>query len=206
VFPTGAPHNENRRAGLLPRRAPNEKRTTVVMGQPATSATGRLRPHLRDAALHGLAGDVARELSRATGTDPAANLLHFLTMIGNGAGPQPHLRVGGADHPARLHALVVGDAASGLKGTSLASVEDLFAEADPHWHTHRIRRSGLQSPEAMIELVADGPGGDCRLMIVETEYARFVARSAASGTFLPILRNAFDGTPLQLDRVRRGAP
>lgn len=167
------------------------------------NAIAYLRPHLSKAALHGFAGDVAVQLSLATGADPVAILLQFLAMLGNSVGPEPHVWFGGARHPARLFVLLVGDAAQGLKGTALSALDPLFAEADPEWHTYRVQ-PGIQSPEAMIELVADGPEGDCRLLIVETEYQRLVSRSAASGTFSAQLRRAFDGSSLQITRRQRG--
>ena len=81
-----------------------------------------LRPELPPAALHGLPGEVAVTLSEAAGADPAAVLVSFLALLGNAAGPQPHARFGGAEHPARLFAVLVGDAATGRKGTALAAV------------------------------------------------------------------------------------
>ena len=160
-----------------------------------------LRPELPAAALYGLAGEVAATLADATGADPAAVLLTFLALAGNAAGPQPHAWFGGAQHPARLFVVLVGDAASGRKGTALAAVEQLFAEADPDWADTRILH-GLQSAEAMIDQVADGRG-DCRLMVVETEFARLVATMARSGTLSAQLRNAWDGRTLQRISIRR---
>jgi len=163
------------------------------------SLTARLRPALPEVALHGLAGDVARVLSAETGADPAGILLVFLTMFGNAAGPQPHLVFGFVRQSARLFVVIVGDAATGGKGTILAVVEQLFAAADPDWYSHRIL-TGLQSPEAMIDQVADG-SGDCRLLIVEPEFARLASRMASSGTaFSAQLRNAYDGRPLEITR------
>ena len=82
-----------------------------------TTATGTvpplaafLRPELHPAALHGLPGDVATTLADATGADPAAVLLAFLTLAGNAAGPQPHAWFGGAQHPGRLFVVLVGEA------------------------------------------------------------------------------------------------
>ena len=167
------------------------------------STTAHLRPVLPKAALYGLSGAIACAVSKATGADPAGILLQFLAMLGNCVGPQPHVWFGNAKHSARLFVLLVGDAALGLKGTSQAAVADLFAEADPAWYRNRVH-GGVQSPEAMIELVADGPSGDCRLLIFEAEYQRLVSRSAASGTFAAQLRRAFDGGPLQINRSRRG--
>lgn len=162
-----------------------------------------LRPELPAAALHGLAGEVAVSLADATGADPAAVLMTFLALTGNAAGEQPHAWFGGAQHPARLFVVLVGDAASGRKGTAFGAVERLFAEADPDWAEARVLH-GLQSAEAMIDRVADGRlDGDSRLTIAETEFARLVATMARSGTLSAQLRNAWDGRTLQRTGVRR---
>ena len=54
-------------------------------------------------------------------------------------------------HSARLYAVIVGDAATGGKGTILAVVERLFAEADPRLVSAPHPHQRLQSPQAMIE-------------------------------------------------------
>jgi hypothetical protein len=160
-----------------------------------------LRPELPAAALYGLPGEIATALSEATGTDPAAVLVAFLSLLGNAAGPQPHAQFGGAEHPARLFAVLVGDAATGRKGTALGAVEKLFSEADPEWAESRILY-GLQSAEAMIDRVADGTADDCRLMVVETEFGRLVETMARTGTLSAQLRNAWDGRVLQRATAR----
>jgi len=48
-------------------------------------------------------------LAAATGADPAAILMSFLTMLGCAAGRQPHVVYRGAAHPARLFAIIAGD-------------------------------------------------------------------------------------------------
>ena len=154
-----------------------------------------LRPVLPPGALLGLPGEVAVTLAAATGADPAAVLVTFLTLLGSAAGPQPHAWFGGAQHPGRLFAVLVGDAAAGRKGTALGAVERLFAEADPQWADERVLY-GLQSGEAMIDRVADG-GTDCRLMVVETEFSRLAETMARTGTLSAQLRNAWDGRVLQ---------
>jgi hypothetical protein len=183
----------------LPQSARSEvdqARTAKAVTSASTSPSAYLRPPLPQAALHGLAGDVARVLSTETGADPGGVLLVFLTMLGNAVGPEPHLIFGSDRQSARLFVVIVGDAATGGKGTILSVVEMLFAEADPVWY-HRIR-IGLQSPQAMIEQVADGPQGDGRLLIVEPEFARLVSRIFSSGTeFSAQLRNAYDGRTLE---------
>jgi hypothetical protein len=141
-------------------------------------------------------------MAQATGADPAAVLLSFLALLGNAAGPQPHVWFGGAQHPSRLFVVLVGDAATGRKGTALGAVERLFAEADPEWAEARVLY-GLQSAEAMIERVADGAAADCRLMVVETEFARLAETMARTGTLSAQLRNAWDGRVLQRVNTRR---
>jgi hypothetical protein len=160
-----------------------------------------LRPELPPVALRGLPGDAALALSEASGADPAAVLVTFLALLGNAAGPQPHARFGGAEHPARLFAVLVGDAATGRKGTALGAVERLFTEADPDWADGRVL-FGLQSAEAMIDHVADDHSPDCRLMVVETEFGRLVETMARTGTLSAQLRNAWDGRTLQRATAR----
>jgi hypothetical protein len=159
-----------------------------------------LRPELPPGALYGLPGEVAVAIGESSGADPAAVLVAFLALLGNAAGPQPHAWFGGAEHPARLFAVLVGDAATGRKGTAAGAVERLFAEADPDWADSRLAY-GIQSGESMIERVADG-SGDCRLMVVETEFARLAETMARTGTLSTHLRNAWDGRALQRTTAR----
>ena len=167
---------------------------------PVPPLSAFLRPELPPAALYGLPGDVATALAASSGADPAALLLSFLALLGNAAGPQPHARFGGAEHPARLFVVLVGDAATGRKGTALGAVEALFAEADPDWADARVLY-GLQSAEAMIDAVAD-EAGDCRLMVVESEFARLAETMARTGTLSAQLRNAWDGRALHRSTTR----
>jgi hypothetical protein len=171
------------------------------MAVPVPPLAAFLRPELPPAALHGLPGEIATTLADASGADPAAVLLAFLALLGNAAGPQPHARFGGAEHPARLFVVLVGDAATGRKGTALSAVEPLFAEADPDWTDTRVMY-GIQSGEAIIDQVADGTG-DCRLMMVETEFARLAETMARTGTLSTHLRNAWDGRALHRASVRQ---
>ena len=159
-----------------------------------------LRPELPAAALHGLPGQAAVTLAAATGADKAAVLMCLLAMLGCAAGRQPHVVYRAAEHPARLFVIIAGDTGAGLKGTAVGAVERLFAIADPDWAETRILR-GLQSPEAMVERVADDASVDGRLLILEAEFARLAERMSRSGTFSPQLRAAWDGTILE--RVTR---
>ena len=169
--------------------------TAEPIAGPVPPLAAFLRPELPDAALYGLPGEVAVTLAESSGADPAAVLTSFLALLGNAAGPQPHAWFGGAEHPARLFVVLVGDAAIGRKGTALGAVERLFTVADPDWADGRVVY-GLQSAETMIDRVADEVAPDCRLMVVETEFARLVETMARTGTLSAQLRNAWDGRPL----------
>ena len=173
---------------------------TIAPEVPVPPLSAFLRPELPPAALYGLPGDVATALAASSGADPAAVLVSFLALLGNAAGPQPHARFGGAEHPARLFVVLVGDAATGRKGTALGAVEALFAEADPDWADARVLY-GLQSAEAMIDAVCDD-AGDCRLMVVESEFARLAETMARTGTLSAQLRNAWDGRALHRSTTR----
>ena len=126
----------------------------TAAGVPVPPLSAFLRPELPAAALVGLPGEVTARLAASSGADPAAILSAFLTLLGNAAGPQPHARFGGAEHPPRLFTVLVGDAATGRKGTAYGNVEDLFTAADPDWAEARVLY-GLQSGEAMIDQVHD---------------------------------------------------
>jgi hypothetical protein len=160
-----------------------------------------LRPELLDDALQGLAGEVAMTLSASSGADPASILTTFLTMFGNAVGRQPHVQFYGHDERAGLYTLIVGKWARGRKGTAYNAVQKLFLTAEPEWANNRIE-TGLQSPEAMIEMVADGPYTDPRLLIKEDEFSRFIATMGTNRRFPAQMRTAYDGSVLSRKRVR----
>ena len=157
------------------------------------SPTSQLR--LDDAALYGLAGDVVRTLAPHTEADPAALLVHYDVMFGNAVGAGPHVKLGPTAHPARLHALIVGDAADARKGTAGDHIEEIFRRAEPDWYETRIAR-GVQSSEALIRLVDDGTVFDRRLMVYEPEFARLLA-TMGGGKIASTLKVAWDGKTLE---------
>src|SRR3974390_1890867 len=97
---------------------------------------------------------------------------------------------------------MVGRWAGGRKVPPYKPLRTLFFPAEPEWANTRIE-SGLQSPEAMIEAVADSPTGDPRLLILETEFARLVAAMAASRKFSAQMRTGYDGEQLARKRVSK---
>jgi Protein of unknown function (DUF3987) len=170
-------------------------------GKLQTTRDELLRPVLPDDALFGLAGEVAVKLSESTGADVASILTMFLTSFGNAIGRQPHVQFYGHDEPGLLFTLIVGKWARGRKGTAWNAVRKLLVQAEPEWADRDIE-SGLQSSEAMIEAVADSPNGDPRMLILETEFGRFIAAMSAQRKFGPRMRTAYDGETLSARRVK----
>jgi hypothetical protein len=111
-------------------------------------------PTLEGDALHGLAGQVIDVLAPHTESSHAALLLDFLASFGSAAGAAPHAFADGAEHPARLNVLIVGETARARKGTSRSNIARVMAAADPAWSAHRVL-SGLASGEGLIAAVSD---------------------------------------------------
>ena len=166
---------------------------TVDAGAPCTAPAPpkvewddvRPWPTLDGAALYGLAGDVVHILEPHTEADPAALLVTFLALFGNAIGAGPHVRVGAAQHPARLFACLVGDTARARKGQSFAEVGSLFARADPEWW-EAARAGGLTSGEGIIARVRDDDQHpiEKRAHFYEPEFARTLAAAARDGSTL----------------------
>jgi hypothetical protein len=126
----------------------------------------------------------------------------FMTGFGNAIGRQPHVQFYGHDEPGALFTLIVGKWARGRKGTAWNAVRKLLSQAEPEWAARDIE-SGLQSSEAMIEAVADSPNGDPRMLILETEFGRFISAMSAQRKFGPRMRTAYDGETLSARRVKQ---
>jgi hypothetical protein len=157
-------------------------------------------PELDPAALHGLAGEFVDLVLPHTEADPVALLVQFHASFGNALGSGPHFTVEGDRHGGNLYACLVGDTASGRKGTSAGRVRKLFELVDSDWATER-NRSGVSTGEGLAFLLRDGsedgsdPGvDDKRLMIYEPEFARVLGVMDRQGnTLSPILRDLWDG-------------
>ena len=153
---------------------------------------------LDPAAFHGLAGELVESVAPHTEADPAALLLDFLACFGSAVGPGPHVRVGGAVHPARLFVLLVGTTSRARKGKSRAELRPVFAVADPGWSSERVV-GGLSSGEGLIAAVRDGANGDDpgvadkRLLAVEEEFESVLKVASRDGnTLSEVLRRAWD--------------
>ena len=109
---------------------------------------------LADAAFHGVAGEIIRNIEPHSEADPAGMLVQLLTGFGNLIGRNAHFRVEGDVHPAKLFCCLVGATSKGRKGTSWGQVANLLRAIDPDWHEDRIK-SGLSSGEGLIWQVRD---------------------------------------------------
>lgn len=158
-------------------------------------------PQLDQAAYHGLAGEVVRALDPHTEADPVALLVTFLVAFGAGVGRGPHALADGAEHPARLAAVIVGQTAKARKGSSWVNMRRVLHAAEPAFFLERVL-GGFGSGEALADALKDA--SERRLLVLETEFARILNIGRREGaTLSPILRDAWDGSRIQV-RSRAG--
>lgn len=159
----------------------------------------RAKPHLKEAAYYGLAGEIVRFLLPFTEAHPAALLADILAMFGVMAGhplgPWPHMVADGAQHPARLNVLVVGNTARARKSTAFQQVRGIFRYVDPEFLETQIV-GGFGSGEALINDLAQAP--DKRRLIAEDEFSRPLTVAQREGQILSaVMRQAWDGGTLR---------
>lgn len=152
-------------------------------------------PQIDQMAFSGLAGEIVSTIAPHTEADPAALLLTFLACIGSSVGSGPHALADGAEHPARLNVVLVGETSRARKGTAHAQIQRVMRYADPGWLDERTL-GGLGSGEGLILAVADtedGPPCDKRLLVFEPEFSRVLSVAAREGcTLSQTLRQAWD--------------
>src|SRR5262249_39381836 len=112
-------------------------------------------PKLGDAALHGLAGDLIRQIEPHTEADIVALLIQFLTAFGSIIGRKAHCLVEGFAHHGNLFACLVGDSSRGRKGTASQRILQLFAKLDNGIWSEHCQAHGLSSGEGLIWAVRD---------------------------------------------------
>lgn len=161
-------------------------------------------PKLPDRALYGLTGQVVEMILPHTEGDPAALAMDFLIgfgiMAGNEIGQRPHMEADGAQHPARLNALIVGDTSRARKSSAYQRVYQIMSKVNPDFTATRIR-SGFGSGEALIDDVAES--ADKRLWVCESEFSRVLVAANRDGSILShVMRQAWDGDRLQV-RTRK---
>jgi hypothetical protein len=170
-------------------------------------------PTIDDTAYHGLAGDFVNTIEPHTEADSAGLLVQFLVAFGNIVGPEPYYLVESDRHHANLFAVLVGNSSRGRKGTSGGRVRLMAQAADEVWSSER-NAAGLSSGEGLINAVRDKVMKwnakdqtneivdvgvtDRRLLVTEGEFAGTLSvMERAGNTLSPVIRNAWDGLPLQ---------
>lgn len=159
-----------------------------------------------DVVYHGPVGEFVKAIGPHTEADPVALLSQALIYLGNMMGRNAYFRVEADRHYPNEYAVLVGRSSKARKGTSAGHVRHLCQQIDPEWEEHRIR-AGLSTGEGLIYHVRDpeeesdigDPGVlDKRLLVDEAEFASVLKVSSREGnTLSPVLRNSFDGRPLE---------
>lgn len=178
-------------------------------------------PVLDQNALHGLAGDFVRRIGPETESDPVALLGQFLVSAGSVIGRTAFMRAEADQHFGNINLVLVGNSASGRKGSSAGQVRQMFKpEVDATWAT-ACCKTGLSSGEGLIDAVRDStttsqpvkqkglvtgyqsvvtdPGVvDKRLLVEEPEFSKVLKVAAREGnTLSAVIRCAWDSVPLQ---------
>lgn len=161
-------------------------------------------PEMGEAAWQSAAGRWAQHLHEtgSSEADPAAVLVQVLVGVAAMMGPGPHLLLGTSRVPAKFNALVVGDTATGRKGTAWGDALDLLRTADSQFFADRRMTGGFGSGEAFLGQIAD-PASDTlietdrRLLVMEGEFAKVLATAERTGSTLSaVIRELFDCYPI----------
>lgn len=165
---------------------------------------------MRPEAFHGIAGEFVRAVETQTEAHPAALLLTFLAAAGSAIGAGPYVEVSGDRHPAKLWPVMVGETASGRKGTSLAWPRQVVELADPSWANRHagnvgsgevlvwaVRDKATKANNEGNEVVTDPGEDDKRLFVVESEFSSVLRVSKRQGSVLSqVIRSAWDSDRL----------
>jgi Protein of unknown function (DUF3987) len=174
---------------------------------------------LLDIAMIGKPGEFVQIVEPHSEGDPAALLIGFLVAVGAVFGRNVYLPIGATRHFTNLFVVIVATSGKGRKGTVMAEVKRFIELVDPMFGD-RIA-SGLSSGEGLIEAVRDPLEADVpikehgkiryerqivdkgiedkRLLAAEGEMAQPLQSAGRDGnTLSPILRQAWDGTPLRV--------
>ena len=159
---------------------------------------------VHDAAFHGPAGEFVRATEPHSEAHPMALLAQFLVAFGCACGRGAHYQVEADRHYPNQFCVLVGPSAKGRKGSSWGHVRQLLAHADARF-VERSLVGGLSSGEGLISQVRDpvdehdkDAPADKRRLVLEQEFAQVLKVLAREGnTLSPIIRQAWDGEPLQ---------
>lgn len=217
--PTACNYSEILRAfnlpnGKLPSRENHEK-------QNADFENGETKikpfPVPNEKCFYGLAGEFVRLVEPHTEASVMALLAQFLVYFGNIIGRAAHFKIEGDKHYTNLFCILIGNTASGRKGTSLGRVKQIFEGIDAH-HEKECLASGLASGEGLLyrvrdaqyiqkknkdtkeieDVLFDGGVSDKRLLTTEGEFAQVLRVQGREGnTLSTYIRNLWDSGTAQ---------
>ena len=169
------------------------------------------------AAYHGIMGDLLGIIAPETEADPAGLLVALLTGVGAMFENRDYIKVGAARHSTNLFSVIVGDSSLARKGTAISEARRVLQLTDPEFVSRMS--SGLSTGEGLIDSVRDArkesveskdsdelvvktvDAGvkDKRLLVIENEFSKPLQCLARTGnTLSPVLREAWDGSPLKI--------
>lgn len=164
---------------------------------------------------HGLHKQFITRIGPETEAHPVALLATLDVSIGNAIGRGPFTTVGRTEHRPNMYLAVVGNTASGRKGTSADIIADCIRPADDTWAKWcqspnltsgegivdalrdpvvKIMPKKGGGPEDYEEVVVDPGVVDKRLLITCSELAAVLkAGNRENSTLFPMLRELWDG-------------
>ncbi len=183
----------------------------------------RLKPFPQpdEKCFHNLAGEFVRLIESHTEADRMALLVQFLIYFGNIIGRSAYYQVEADKHYTNLFSVLVGDTASGRKGTSFGRVKQIFEGEDEAYEKDCVV-SGLASGEGLLwhirdavfvektdrktkrveSVCTDAGVSDKRFLGFEGEFAQVLRVQKREGnTLSALLRNLWDkGTARNLTK------
>lgn len=182
---------------------------------PDDSSAIRQWPELKNAAAHGIVGEMAKLATANSEADPVAVMGTALVWAGAAFGRARSIGVGDTKHHTRLFSALVGNSSRARKGTSIDPVRRFFTAAEqslqaqstlpfPSGLSLKCSAGPLSSGEGLIDAVRDARGDDDqggvkdkRLLCIEGELGSVLRACQRQGnTLSTVLRVAWDGWKL----------
>jgi len=185
----------------------------LVQAAKSPASCMKIHPELSAKALHGIAGEITREVSANSEASQAALLASVMSFASAHFGANAFTMVGDSKHPPRISVTIVGASSRARKGTSTAPIRRVFGLAKKYCSDADIRVSNgpATSGEGLIYNVRDASDeedkdgklidagvADKRLLILEGEFGAVLQAMLRQGnTLSSILRNAWDDGNLE---------
>lgn len=173
-------------------------------------------------AFHGIAGQLATEVSEISGVSKEALLFQFLICFGIICEQKFYFPLGSKKISTANYLLILGSTGSSRKGTSFDNVKWFFDKYYVDFSTMKLK-TGVNSGEGLIncirdkvtikeldkngvekEIITDQGALSKIVLFLETEFARLLKAGRREGsTVTEIFRNAWDQMPLEINTSQR---